>query len=169
MFMARILYTEIKSGERLVATDITDLTFFPKGTILTFSSETYTATSAVFKTIWKICNGQNGTPDLVDKFLRGGAASGTTGGTDSQSVTLTTNHMPSHSHNVNDPGHSHSIDVHNMLVGDGRDWEQWYGVKDGSTGRSTTGISIQNTGGGQPFTVNTVPKYFTVIYIIKVV
>ncbi|MDR1323239.1 MAG: hypothetical protein LBK68_02255 [Candidatus Margulisbacteria bacterium] len=96
--MTRTLHTEIKSGERLVATDITDLTFFPKGTILTFSSEAYNATSAAFKEIWKICNGTNNTPNLVNKFLRGSTTSGTTGGADS--VTLAEKHIPVHSHGL---------------------------------------------------------------------
>ncbi|MDR1113491.1 MAG: hypothetical protein LBL50_00155 [Candidatus Margulisbacteria bacterium] len=104
--MTRILHTEIKSGERLVATDITDLTFFPKGAILTFSSTAWSATSAKFKTIWKVCNktnhdaDPNNVPDLTDRFLRGGSSSDFTigGGADSRSVTLQTANLPSHNH-----------------------------------------------------------------------
>jgi hypothetical protein len=98
MFMTRILYTEVKSGERLVATDITDLTFFPRGTILPFSSAAWDETSSDFKKIWKICDGQNGTINLVGRFIRGGAYAnyGATGGTDDQ--TLSANNIPSHTH-----------------------------------------------------------------------
>jgi hypothetical protein len=35
--------------------------YFVKNAI---SGEAWNATSAEFKNIWKICNGQNGTPDL---------------------------------------------------------------------------------------------------------
>ncbi|MDR1113632.1 MAG: hypothetical protein LBL50_00900 [Candidatus Margulisbacteria bacterium] len=104
--MTRILHTEIKSGERLVATDITDLTFFPKGAILTFSSTAWSATSAKFKTIWKVCDktnhdaDPNNVPDLTNRFLRGGSSSDFTtgGGADSRSVTLQTANLPSHNH-----------------------------------------------------------------------
>jgi microcystin-dependent protein len=168
--MARALFTKIERGERLVATDITDLTFFPRGTILMFSSEAWSMTSAVFKTIWKICDGSNGTPNLIGRFLRGGSSSDftTDGGADSQSITLSINNMPSHSHEVNDPGHAHTTAW-------GTGWPEGGGNYGGAeyggsqpTGDSFTDISIQNTGRGQPFTVNTLPKYFTVIYIMKI-
>jgi hypothetical protein len=74
------------------------------------------------------------------------AVSGTVGGT-----TLTTAQIPAHSHSVTDPGHSHST-VWNIYS------DQGYapGIREGSgvfkssisTNSATTGISIQNTGGG---------------------
>jgi hypothetical protein len=87
----------IKTGEKMYASDILNLTFFPKGTILTFSTEAWNnATNPGFKDIWKICDGQNGTPNLVNMFLRGAGSSGTIGGADS--VALTANNLPSHNH-----------------------------------------------------------------------
>ncbi|MDR1323359.1 MAG: hypothetical protein LBK68_02860 [Candidatus Margulisbacteria bacterium] len=106
--MTRILHTEIKSGERLVATDITDLTFFPKGAILTFSSAAWSATSQNFQTIWKVCNkanhdaDPNNVPDLTNRFLRGGSSSDFTtgGGADSRSISIAAANLPAHSHGV---------------------------------------------------------------------
>jgi hypothetical protein len=88
------------------ADDILNLTFFPKGAILTFSTAAWGATSAEFKNIWKICNtanhdaDPNNVPDLTNRFLRGGTNSDFTtgGGADSQSVTLTDAHLPEHKH-----------------------------------------------------------------------
>jgi hypothetical protein len=202
--MTRILHTEIKSGERLVATDITDLTFFPKGTILTFSSEAYNATSAAFKEIWKICNGQGGTPNLVNKFLRGGTSSDFTsgGGGDSQSVTLSARHMPKHNHTFSNgttnstskelvgtwPGEC-NIAPYNMEISGIVYFHNDNHVRGGANGwdynndryeidaRHSHGVtgSISETGGGsaasgygEPFTINTLPSYYTVIYIMKV-
>jgi hypothetical protein len=172
--MTRILYTEVKSGERLVATDITNLTFFPKGTILIFSSEAWNATSAEFKSIWKICNGQNGTPNLVDKFLRGAESSNftTPGGADSQSVRLTVNNLPSHNHSMTvyqqDFISSHGHGTYGLNE-DTYGTSQYDQYKQIVSTHPNNGLPIINyTGGGQPFTVNTVPACCTVIYIMKV-
>ena len=66
-------------------------------------------------TNWRICDGDNGTPDLRDKFVMGVGSSvntstatkGETGG--ANSYTLALNQMPEHKHDVSDSGHSHTI------------------------------------------------------------
>ncbi|MDR1453060.1 MAG: hypothetical protein LBJ25_03690, partial [Candidatus Margulisbacteria bacterium] len=95
----------IATGQKMYADDILNLTFFPKGTLLIFSSTAWGATSAEFKNIWKVCNKANHdadlfVPDLTDKFLRGAESSDftTARGADSQSVILQTTNLPSHSH-----------------------------------------------------------------------
>jgi len=61
--------------------------------------------------------------------------------------TTTVNEMPSHGHALTDPGHSHSTGGN-----DTADQGSGKGVKNnttnGSTGTSTTGITLANTGGG---------------------
>lgn len=50
---------------------------------------------------WALCNGQNKTPNLQDRFIVGAGNQytvGTTGG--ANEVTLTTAQMPSHRHNI---------------------------------------------------------------------
>jgi hypothetical protein len=238
----------------MYAADILNLTFFPKGTILTFSSTAWSATSTEFKNIWKICNAANHTadpniPDLTNKFLRGAESSGATGGADNQNVTLTASHLPSHnheatglslsgldvsglkaisggshehtlsgkassagvhSHGVTDPGHSHSIKLswdetndlqtptqscneHNAtgttesartsisidnagahehsFSSDSKAFmggAHEHSITGSITGGSITG-SVANAGSGTAFSVDTMPTYYTVIYIIKVV
>ena len=69
----------------------------PTGVIVMWSG----STSSV-PTGWALCNGQNGTPDLRDRFIVGAGNSysvGSKGGADS--VTLTTSQMPSHAHSLN--------------------------------------------------------------------
>jgi hypothetical protein len=168
----RILMT-IKTGERLVATDITDLTFFPKGTILTFSSEAWNATSAEFKKIWKICDGQNGTPNLVNRFLRGGATSDFTAGGGVDTVALTKENLPKHGHTISDPGHKHTYNTKTgTAIQSGSHTWCWVGDAAASTDAVQTGISVNDTFPGQAVyaqAFNVVPKYFTVIYIIKMI
>ena len=64
----------------------------PKGLICMWSGSTV-------PTGWYLCNGQNGTPDLRNRFIVGsgsGYSIGATGG--SNTVTLTVAQMPSHKH-----------------------------------------------------------------------
>ena len=66
-------------------------------------------------TNWAICDGQNGRPDLRDKFVQGvgSSAAGSTANVNDQgganSYTLAENQMPQHKHDVSDGGHSHTI------------------------------------------------------------
>lgn len=66
----------------------------PSGVIAMWSG----ASNAI-PTGWVLCNGQNGTPDLRNRFIVGAGSSysvGNTGGSDT--VTLSSNQMPSHNH-----------------------------------------------------------------------
>ena len=68
---------------------------------------------------WYLCDGNNGTPDLRNRFIVGAGSTyqpGNTGGSDS--VTLTTEQMPSHAHghslsaaSAGAHTHSHSFSV----------------------------------------------------------
>jgi hypothetical protein len=70
----------IETGKRLQASDIQNLTFFPKGTILMYDGQLWDRTGGIPG--WHICDGKDGTINLTDKFIRGGAAARQTGGTD---------------------------------------------------------------------------------------
>ncbi len=69
---------------------------------------------------WALCNGNNGTPNLSDKFVMGTTTSGTinqTGG--NNNMTLTISNLPSHSHpfSIGSSGsHSHTYYKLPMLV-----------------------------------------------------
>tara|TARA_A100001388_G_scaffold150339_1_gene111716 strand:- start:535 stop:1182 length:648 start_codon:yes stop_codon:yes gene_type:complete len=86
--------------------------FVPVGGIIMWSG---TIAQAEALTNWAICDGQNGTPDLRDRFVLGVgssvaasvAAVDDTGG--DNSITLSEGQMPSHNHDITDPGHGHNI------------------------------------------------------------
>ena len=77
----------------------------PIGGIIMWSGST-------IPTNWGICDGNNSTPDLRDRFIVGAGytySAGQTGG--ESTVQLTTAEMPAHNHtiNINDPQHNHGI------------------------------------------------------------
>ena len=63
---------------------------------------------------WAICNGQNGTPGLRDRFIVGAGSAYSvddTGGNDQQTLTL--NQIPSHNHSFSgSSSHSHTVNNH---------------------------------------------------------
>lgn len=72
--------------------------------------------------------------------------------TGAETHTLTTSEMPSHSHSITDPGHTHSY-VNNVNNANVNNLTTQDGVADDAdlvqtTGSSTTGITINSTGGG---------------------
>ena len=89
--------------------------FVPIGGIIMWSG---TIAAAEALTNWRICDGQNGTPDLRDKFVLGVGSSVAAStatynvGGGNNSITLSNGQMPSHNHSITDPGHSHTINNH---------------------------------------------------------
>jgi hypothetical protein len=119
----------IARGEPLLASDILDLTFFPIGMILMMDGSWQDGRGG-----WYICDGRDTphgkTPDLKDKFIRGGASAGGTGGSNSGSanITLTDNQLPAHSHPLSgttlttsneNQGHTHTVTAAGSISGNG--------------------------------------------------
>lgn len=134
---------------------------------------------------WALCDGNNGTPNLKDKFIvsagdrfGNGKLKGLTGGEEDHALKIEempthTHTQNAHNHGVNDPGHSHIIHADNDT-----DTPWPYGATgnnlDGtvSTNSAVTGISInsatainQNSGGGMPH--NNLPPYYALAFIMK--
>lgn len=75
---------------------------------------------------------------------------------------LTTAQLPVHSHGVTDPGHSHgytSVTTQQTDANSGGGWFLYRNSAGATTGGSTTGISIQNTGSGEAH--NNLQPYIT--------
>ncbi len=140
------------------------------------SRTTYSRLFSVIGTIYGI--GDNSTtfnlPNLQGRVPVGLKASepvfsalGNNGGTGAH--TLSVDEMPSHSHTITDPGHSHSyfnqpntvnpaVSLTTTDTADNVDVNQ-------TTGTSTTGITVNNTGGGLAH--NNLQPYIVLNYIIS--
>jgi hypothetical protein len=114
---------------------------------------------------WILCDGNNSTPNLVDKFVLGAGtttpAKGTTGGSKDAIVV-------SHTHAVTDPGHAHNYQFKGGNAASGVD--QWNGYPGRlgtniATGSSTTGITISSQGSSG--TNANMPPYYALCYIMK--
>ena len=140
----------------------------PSGVIVIWSGSTGSIPSG-----WVICNGSNSTPDLRDRFVVGAGAGysvGNTGG--SASVTLSTSQIPAHNHGISDPGHDHdtTVDGHHLFDGNGSQSIGYggpggYPAQEFELYNATTGISIQNAGGGGSHENR--PPYYALAYIMK--
>ena len=122
----------------------------PTGTIVMYNGDS--APSG-----WALCNGSNGTPDLRDKFIVSTGSSynrGDTGG--ASSVTLTTNQIPSHDHNV---------DVLAEFASTHGTWQTGGGYRQVHTGGTHKKPITSDTGGGQSHENR--PPYYALTFIMK--
>lgn len=92
---------------------------------------------------WKVCSGNNETPNLMDRVVMGAGSTYATGDTGG-AVT--------HNHTVDDEPHEHNLTIGNAIAA-GSD----YGL---DTTSVDTGISINNA--------DVRPPYYALFYIMKV-
>ena len=95
--------------------------FVPVGGIIMWNG---TIAEAEALSNWAICDGQNGTPDLRDKFVLGvgSSANASTASkgevNNNNSIQLSEGQMPAHNHNITDNGHSHGNGTLSVTGGD---------------------------------------------------
>ena len=119
---------------------------------------------------WALCNGQNGTPDLRNRFVVGAGDDYHVNNIGGQNqVTLTVRELPRHSHGVSDPGHSHRTNVYSQKGTSDNANDREVRLNDNLMVTSTkeyTGIKIQETGESQPFDIR--PLYYALCFIMKI-
>lgn len=128
---------------------------------------------------WAICDGKNGTPNLINKFIKAGSSENS--GTYTKDVTLTTSNLPSHNHSIpklttNSTGdHKHSL-IEALVnpitkVSGGTSEFALISGDTTSAGSHSHTISATNTGEvGSSTSFNTVSlEYYSLIFIMKTV
>lgn len=135
----------------------------PTGVILMWSGS-----SASIPYGWYLCDGTNGTPNLVNRFIVGATgtyAVGATGGSADAVVV-------SHSHSITDPTHRHYVGSRDSTADNGGNATQEF-VQNAGTGAGpntytdyeATGITINSTGSSA--TNANLPPYYALCYIMK--
>ena len=117
---------------------------------------------------WVLCDGNNATPDLRDRFVLGAGNSYAVGATGGSKDAIVVSHT--HTATVTDPGHAHT---YNIRAGAPYSGYNAYGVNDSSnsadkpTSSSTTGITVTNSTTGSSGTNANMPPYFALCFIMK--
>jgi microcystin-dependent protein len=124
---------------------------------------------------WLICDGNNGTPDLRNRFLRGTESMGDTAGTKrgKNSRTMSAAEMPNHNHPASNIGigdHQHKFDISGGLESEDPWSYSYVGPGGGNRSTSTSGghshsLQVDNTGAGAA--IDNRPRSITVTYIMK--
>lgn len=153
------LKTKVDTNITNIATNTTDITnikneiknlqdAMPVGSIIMYNGKAEEIPSG-----WAICDGTNGTPNLIDRFILASTYCGGTGG--ASQVTLTVAQLPPHKHRVS---------------------KCWYGKADNANDRqvvrwdetvdANSQVWTGETGLGMP--IDIMPPYYRLIYIMKV-
>ena len=156
--------TNVLTVGTISATNFTGLPAgFPSGGIIMWSGLESSIPAG-----WSLCDGQNSTPDLRNRFVIGAGSGGNyspndTGGSADAIVV-------EHTHTLSDPGHSHSYSrAENLVFGSAETSSQQqkhkidYGTN--TTQSATTGISVNTTGSSG--TNANLPPYYALCYIMK--
>lgn len=127
----------------------------PSGVILMWSG-----TVASIPSGWAFCDGNNGTPDLRNRFVVGGSTDDV--GVVKSTVTgvlLQSGGSNTHTHTVNDPEHSHTLNFNPINVTEG-----------GASGDIPENLASPTDSAATGITINgvvTVPPFFALAYIMK--
>jgi len=125
---------------------------------------------------WVLCNGNNGTPDLRNRFVVGAGStySVDASGGSADAIVVSHTHTATSTSVVTDPGHTHGLDFNATLPFDGGGGipnSTFGGNVNRQTASNTTGITVAttttNASAGTSGTNANLPPYYALCYIMK--
>ena len=137
----------------------------PTGMILLWSGAIGSIPSGYY-----LCDGNNGTPDLRDRFIIGAGNTYSVNQTGGSADAITVSHTHTATSTVTDPGHLHTYLHQNSAASAGGSGNLYY-YSEGSanTSTATTGVTVATTNAtaGTSGTGANLPPYFALAYIMK--
>lgn len=124
---------------------------------------------------WALCDGTNGTPDLRNVFVvgadydYGNTATSVISGTPAVTGGSAASALPSHAHQLYDPGHNHSLNAAGNVTpsGTGGSIQAMATAAGGfATGIGNTNMSVESA--GTDATYGNIPPFHALAYIMKV-
>ena len=158
-------------------TQIASCAFVLANSIPTGIISMWSGTIASIPSGWYLCDGNNSTPDLRDKFIIGAkqdetsiAKTNVTGAltqSGGSKDTIVVSHTHTATSTVSDPGHSHSGAATTQQGGQYATGSAPLSV--GTTGTSTTGVSVSTSiaSTGSSGTNANLPPYYALAFIMK--
>lgn len=146
----------------------------PSGVILLWSGASSSIPSG-----WYLCNGLNGTPNLIDRFVVGAGSSYSVGGTGGSKDAIAVAH--SHTVNLSSTTSSNGGHIHNTYGGESGSYQSGgaYGASNANNGNAygvtttngththTVNISGSTDSSGSSGTNANLPPYYALCYIMK--
>ena len=133
----------------------------PAGGIIMWSGSV-----ASIPTGWFLCNGANGTPNLLDRFVIAAGSTYAVAATGGSANAIVVSHT--HAATVTDPGHNHTIQlIGDSLVGSFPLRGQGNLANTPATSTAVTGISVANSTTGSSGTNANLPPYYALAFIMK--
>jgi hypothetical protein len=115
---------------------------------------------------WALCNGANGTPNLLDRFIVGAGSGYNPGNTGGSKDAIVVTH--SHTATVTDPSHSHTYGTSSSGVQGNPANPNPFGAGPAYyTSTAFTGITVSNSTEGSSGTNANLPPYYALAYIMK--
>jgi hypothetical protein len=121
---------------------------------------------------WVLCNGNNGTPDLRDRFVVGAGSTYAVDATGGSADAIVVSHTHTATSTVTDPGHSHTFVGRNTVLSGGFNEPALDSTSTQTnypTSTATTGITVATTNEstGSSGTNANLPPYYALCYIMK--
>jgi hypothetical protein len=154
-----------------VTTDNTQIatTAFVRDIIPTGIISLWSGSIASIPSGWFICDGNNGTPDLRNRFIVGAGSTYAVAATGGSANATLVSHTHTATSVVTDPGHSHSYTA-SIIAGPQAGLTGSEAIAPSlQTGTSSTGITVATTNSteGSSATNANLPPYYALAYIMK--